>query len=142
MFPERRNELFSRKRSGGVVRLYTNELFSRTGMHCECYYHYHQLRYGVYLDNRYELNTSRAKQGMCTQLSRKDANFLWSAVQPDIHSSESDVDSHSSKDNLNMGSWEASTDQEDAKAGKKAQEEGEGDNNGSAVQAFDLFISR
>ena len=34
------------------------------GMHRECYYSYHQVRYGVYLDNRYEINKSRSKQGM------------------------------------------------------------------------------
>ena len=58
------------------------------GMHQECYFSYHQLRYGVYLDNRYEVNKSRGKQGMRTQNLRQEANFPWNAVQPDIHSSD------------------------------------------------------
>ena len=34
------------------------------GMHRECHLSYHQLRYGVYLDNRFEVNKSRGKQEM------------------------------------------------------------------------------
>ena len=45
------------------------------GMHRECYYSYHQVRYGVYLDNRYEINKSRMKQGMRKLVSSKAANF-------------------------------------------------------------------
>ena len=51
------------------------------GMHWECCYSYHQLRYGVYLDNRYEVNKSRAKQGMKSLMSRKEANFLGCGMQ-------------------------------------------------------------
>ena len=56
------------------------------GMHRECYFSYHQLRYGVYLDSRYKVNKSRVKQGTKALILRKEANFPWNALQPDIHS--------------------------------------------------------
>ena len=92
------------------------------GMHRECYFSYHQLRYGVYLDNRYEVNKSRGKQGMRTQMSRQEANFPWNAVQPDIHSSDEEVRSHGSQEHRGRGSWEGSEEEfqseeeEDAKS--------------------------
>ena len=43
---------------------------------------------GWYLDNRYEINKCRTKQGMRKLVSSKEANFQWSTVEPDIHSSD------------------------------------------------------
>ena len=79
-------------------------------MHRECYYAYHQVRYGVYLDNRYEINKCRTKQGMRKFVSSKEANFQWSTVEPDIHSSDEEVRSHGSQDSRPPGSWEGSED--------------------------------
>ena len=96
------------------------------GMHRECYFSYHQLRYGVYLDNRYEVNKSRGKQGMRTQMSRQEANFPWNAVQPDIHLSDEEVESHGSQENRGRGSWEVteeeveSNEEEDEQEGAKS----------------------
>ena len=78
------------------------------GMHWECYFSYHQLSYGVYLDNRYEVNKSRGKQGMRKLMSRQEANFTWTAVQPEIHSSDEEVQSHCSQEGRPRGSWEGS----------------------------------
>ena len=78
------------------------------GMHRECYYSYHQVRYGVYLDNRYEINSSRQKQGMRKLVSSKAANFQWCSLEPDIHSSDDEVRSHGSQEGRPPGSWEAS----------------------------------
>ena len=50
------------------------------------HYNYHQLRYGVYLDSRYKVNKSRVKQGTKALILRKEANFPWNGLQPDIHS--------------------------------------------------------
>ena len=77
-------------------------------MHRECYYSYHQVRYGVYLDNRYEINKSRMKQGMRKLVSSKAANFQWCTVEPDIHSSEEEVRSHGSQEGRPPGGWEPS----------------------------------
>ena len=78
------------------------------GMHRECYYSYHQVRHGVYLDNRYEINNSRRKQGMRKLVSSKAANFQWCTLEPDIHSSDEEVRSHGSQDGRPPGSWEGS----------------------------------
>ena len=68
------------------------------------------------------MNKSRVKQGMRTQISRQEDNFLWNAVQPDIHSSDEEVESHGSQENRGRGSWEVteeeveSNEEEDAKS--------------------------
>ena len=33
----------------------------KAGMHPECYFSYHAVHFGVYLDNRYEVNRSRKR---------------------------------------------------------------------------------
>jgi hypothetical protein len=66
------------------------------------------VRYGVYLDNRYEINSSRNKQGMRKLVSTKAANFQWCTLEPDIHSSEDEVRSHGSQEGRPPGSWEPS----------------------------------
>ena len=76
------------------------------GMHRECYYSYHQVRHGVYLDNRYEINNSRRKQGMRKLVLSKAANFQWCTLEPDIHSSAEEVRSHGSQDGRPPGSLE------------------------------------
>ena len=91
------------------------------GMHRECYLSYHQLRYGVYLDNRYEVNKSRAKQGMRKLLSRQEVYFTWTSVQPDIHSSDEEVESHGSQEGRPRGSWEGS--EEDFESNEDQDEE-------------------
>ena len=77
-------------------------------MYSECFYSYHQVRYGVYLDNRYEINKSRNKQGMRKLVSSKAANFQWCTVEPDINSSEEEVRSHGSQEGRPPGGWEPS----------------------------------
>ena len=92
-------------------------------MHRECYFSYHQLRYGVYLDNRYEVNKSRAKQGMKSLMSRQEVNFPWNAVQPDIHAADEEVQSNGSQEQRGRGSregteeeLESNNEEEDAKS--------------------------
>ena len=94
-------------------------------MHRKCYYHYHSVRYGVYLDNRYEINHSRRKHKSLKAINRRDVYFVWKAMQPDVHSSNSDYGSHSSQEDRERGSWESSSgeeeekDEEDAKHAKQ-----------------------
>ena len=85
----------------------------KAGMHRECYYYDHQLWYGVFLDNRYEVNKSRVKQGTRVLVPKNEAKFTWRALRPDIHSSESEVESHGSQERSGSGSWEASMEEEE-----------------------------
>ena len=92
------------------------------GMHRECYYTYHQLRYGVYLDNRYEIKKCRKQQGMRKLMSTKEANFQWTTVQPDIHSSDEEVRSHGSQDGRPSGSWAGSEEHSESKGDEEEDE--------------------
>ena len=60
------------------------------------------------------------------------------SVQPDIHSSDSEVASHGLQDNRERGSWEASTEEEKASEvveveGNEAEVIDDSHNDGSAV---------
>ena len=67
-------------------------------MHPECYYNYHAVQYGVYLDNRYEINRTRRRQKNIKEIARRDGMFLWYKVPKDIHSSDEEYGSHGSQD--------------------------------------------
>ena len=77
------------------------------------------------------MNKSRAKQGTKALISRKEANFPWNALQPDIHSSDDEVSSHGSRENSGQGSWEGTEEEEKAK--KEDEEEASKSDIGSAV---------
>ena len=66
-------------------------------MHSECYYNYHAVRYGVYLDNRYEINRTRRRQNTFKEMARRDGLFLWYKVPKDTHSSDEEYGSHGSQ---------------------------------------------
>ena len=90
-------------------------------MRRECYYHYHSVGYGVYLDNRYEINHNGRKQKSLRGIPRREGFFIWKAVKPDIHSSDSRYGSHGSQDDQPRGSWEASSGQSENESGQAQQ---------------------
>ena len=67
-------------------------------MHLKCYYSYHTVRYGVYLDNRYKINRTRRRQKTIKEIARRDGMFLWYKVSKDIHLSVEEYGSHGSQD--------------------------------------------
>ena len=56
-------------------------------MYPECYFSY-PVRYGVYLDNRDEINRSRRRQLSRKEISRAEGMFVWYKVPQDMHSSD------------------------------------------------------
>ena len=51
-------------------------------------------------------------------MSTQEVNFMntWTAVQPDIHSSDEEVESHGSQEGRGRGSWEGSEEECEANA--------------------------
>ena len=50
----------------------------------QCYYNYHAVRYGVYLDNRYEINRTRRRQKTIKEIARRDGMFVWYKVPKEL----------------------------------------------------------
>ena len=66
-------------------------------MHPECYYSYHAIRYGVYLDTRYEINKTRARHLARKSIPKEEGTYLWYKVPKDVHSSDDGYGSHGSQ---------------------------------------------
>ena len=60
----------------------------KAGMYPECYFSYHAVRYGVYLDNRDEISRNRRRQLSRKEISRAEGMFVWYKVPQDMHSSD------------------------------------------------------
>ena len=93
-------------------------------MHPECYYSYHAVRYGVYLDNRYEINRSRRRQLSWREIPREQGTFLWYKVPKDLHSSDDGYGSHGSQNGrprLSSGNHEEA-DEENSETGEDENE--------------------
>ena len=69
----------------------------KKGMHPECYYSYHAIRYGVYLDTRYEINKTRARHLARKSIPKEEGTYLWYKVPKDVHSSDDGYGSHGSQ---------------------------------------------
>ena len=69
----------------------------KAGMHPECYYSYHAVRYGVHLDDRYKINRSRRRQLSRKEIARAEGTFVWYKVPKDMHSSDDGYGSHGSQ---------------------------------------------
>ena len=69
----------------------------KKGMHPEYYYSYHAIKYGVYLDTRYEINKNRARHMTRKQIPREEGTFVWYKVPKDMHSSDDGYGSHGSQ---------------------------------------------
>ena len=90
-------------------------------MHPECYYSYYAVRYGVYLDNRYEINRSRRRQHSQKEISRQEEGmFVWYKIPQDIHSSGEGYGSHGSQNGRpRHSSGEEEEEEENAETGDK-----------------------
>ena len=91
----------------------------KKGMHPKCYYSYHAIKYGVYLDTRYEINKNRARHMTRKQIPREEGTFVWYKVPKDMHSSDDGYGSHGSQNCRHALSSGEEADEENSESGVK-----------------------